>query len=96
MAMQILSRVQDAFGVELSLRRIFESPTVAELAAAIAAAGAAEPGRGASEERPAAPPLSAGIRRAARRLERVTLSEHGEIAAAGDSEKTRGDKRSDG
>ncbi|HXB57699.1 MAG TPA: amino acid adenylation domain-containing protein [Vicinamibacteria bacterium] len=36
---QVLARVQDAFGVQLPLRRIFESPSVAGLAGAVEAAG---------------------------------------------------------
>ena len=32
---QVLTRVREAFNVELSLRRFFEAPTIAELAVAI-------------------------------------------------------------
>jgi amino acid adenylation domain-containing protein len=32
---QVIARVRDAFGVELSLRRLFEAPTVAELSAEV-------------------------------------------------------------
>lgn len=35
LAMQVMSRAQDYFEVELSLRRLFENPTIAELAMAI-------------------------------------------------------------
>ena len=42
LAIEILGRVRDAFGVELPPRILFESPTVAELAAAVRTAGARE------------------------------------------------------
>ena len=48
-AIQVVSRVRDTFGVELPVRCVFESPTVAELSAAVEAA------RG--EQRPALPPI---------------------------------------
>jgi len=51
LATQVVSRVRRAFGVELELRRLFEAPTVAALAAEIAAASAA--GHGV-----AAPPIT--------------------------------------
>jgi amino acid adenylation domain-containing protein len=41
-AAQIAARLQDAFGVEVSLRAFFEAPTVAELALRIEAAGASD------------------------------------------------------
>jgi amino acid adenylation domain-containing protein len=50
LATQVASRVREAFSVELPLRRVFEAPTLAELAAAIAEERA-------GGEAPAAPPL---------------------------------------
>src|SRR5262249_53219976 len=41
-AAQIAARLQDALGVEVSLRAFFEAPTVAELAQRLEAAGASE------------------------------------------------------
>jgi amino acid adenylation domain-containing protein len=43
LAVQLLSRVRDHFRVELSLRLLFEAPTIAELASAIERAGAELP-----------------------------------------------------
>jgi amino acid adenylation domain-containing protein len=40
-AMQVMSRLRDAFGVALTLRAIFDSPTIAQLAAVVEAAPAA-------------------------------------------------------
>src|ERR687894_2708118 len=51
MAIQVISRVRDTFGVELPVRCVCESPTVAELSAAVEAA------RG--EQRPVLPPIEA-------------------------------------
>ncbi|MES1244335.1 MAG: amino acid adenylation domain-containing protein, partial [Acidobacteriota bacterium] len=42
LAIEILARVRNAFGVELPPRTLFESPTIAELAEAVAKAGADE------------------------------------------------------
>jgi amino acid adenylation domain-containing protein len=43
LAMQVMSRLRDQLGVTLTLRAIFDSPTVMELAAAVDAAEPAEP-----------------------------------------------------
>jgi acyl carrier protein len=51
-AMQVASRVRDAFGLELPLATIFEAPTLAGLAQRIEAAGRAGPGAN-----PVTPPL---------------------------------------
>ncbi|MEA2691483.1 MAG: hypothetical protein QOJ16_870, partial [Acidobacteriota bacterium] len=60
LATQAMSRVRQAFAVELPLRALFEAPTIAGLAREIEAAqGAAPPGR-----RTAAPPLLATRRTA--------------------------------
>ncbi len=61
MAMQLLARVRDAFQVELSVRSLFEAPTVAGFARAIEAACRAGSGRPAL-------PLTARTRRAAEPL----------------------------
>jgi hypothetical protein len=42
LATQLISRLQDAFDVKLSLRSFFVAPTVAELAVAVGQARAAE------------------------------------------------------
>jgi amino acid adenylation domain-containing protein len=52
-AAKLVSRLREAFGVELPVRALFESPTVAALAAAV------ERSRGEGIERAAAPPLAA-------------------------------------
>ena len=36
MAMRLISRVRDAFGINVPLRLLFETPTVADMAAALA------------------------------------------------------------
>ncbi|HYG62910.1 MAG TPA: amino acid adenylation domain-containing protein, partial [Thermoanaerobaculia bacterium] len=59
LATRVVSRVRDAFGVELPLRRLFDAPTVEALAAAIDAAVGAV--RGEAGGLPV-PPLTAGLR----------------------------------
>ncbi|MCP4656403.1 MAG: amino acid adenylation domain-containing protein, partial [bacterium] len=61
LATQALSRLRDACGVELSVRKIFEAPTVAGLAAEVIRAGQQAAGVAASRIRPAARDEEAGI-----------------------------------
>ncbi|HVR96134.1 MAG TPA: amino acid adenylation domain-containing protein, partial [Thermoanaerobaculia bacterium] len=66
LAVQLLSRLREAFGVEVQLRELFASPTVAGLAAALARArqgGAADPLPLTATPRPAEIPASFGQRR---------------------------------
>jgi acyl transferase domain-containing protein/SAM-dependent methyltransferase/acyl carrier protein len=58
LAMQVVSRLRDAFGVDLSLRRVFDSPTVAELVAYLATAADA----------PGPPRITPSARRTAQRI----------------------------
>src|SRR5260370_15814038 len=46
LAMQLVSRVNQAFGIELPLRCVFEQPTLGEMARAIAAERATQTGGG--------------------------------------------------
>ncbi|NEE10096.1 hypothetical protein G3M58_27055, partial [Streptomyces sp. SID7499] len=58
LAMQLMARLRDRCGAELSLRRIFDAPTAAELALLIDRAAPATTGRirpSARRGRPAAP-----------------------------------------
>src|SRR5918998_5008401 len=77
-AIQVVSRVRDTFGVELPVRCVFESPTVAELSAAVEAA------RG--EQRPALPPIEPAPREGALALsfaqERLWFLDHLEGSSA--------------
>jgi amino acid adenylation domain-containing protein len=61
-ATRVVSRINDAFGIELPLRPFFESPTIAEIAAQVDALGAGEARPGAprleARERDRPPPLS--------------------------------------
>jgi amino acid adenylation domain-containing protein len=61
-AMRVISRVRSVFGAELSVRGLFEAPTVAALADCLHAADAARPALRPAE-RPARLPLSYGQRR---------------------------------
>jgi amino acid adenylation domain-containing protein len=62
LANRVISRVRESFGVDLTLRRFFETPTVAELAAGLAQARASAPPAAVTVEiqrqRPSRPPLS--------------------------------------
>src|SRR5436309_3448946 len=42
LATRVLSRLQEGFGVEVSVRRFFEAPTISALAAAVEAGSAVE------------------------------------------------------
>jgi acyl transferase domain-containing protein len=55
LATQVISRLRDAFQVALSLRHLFETPTVAGIAGVIAQEQGAQP----ADQRPVAEPLSA-------------------------------------
>jgi len=63
MAIQVISRVRNHFGVELPLRVLFENPTVAELCVAIEAQG--------SNGKPKDAPITA-VRRESVRVKRVS------------------------
>ena len=64
MAIQVISRVRNHFGVELPMRVLFDNPTVAELCIAIEAQGS----RGCPKEAPIVP-----VRRESVRMRRVSI-----------------------
>ncbi|MFT3900821.1 MAG: non-ribosomal peptide synthase/polyketide synthase [Gordonia sp. (in: high G+C Gram-positive bacteria)] len=62
-AMRLVTRVAESSGVEVSVRDVFDAPTVRELAAAISGRGAALPPVTAADPRPPRIPLSFAQRR---------------------------------
>jgi acyl carrier protein len=76
LATQFISRVRDAFQVELPLKALFEGPSIAELAAVV------EQLQSQAASQSAAPALVA-VSRAERRVKRTALLKEGEGSSQG-------------
>ena len=70
LASRLMFRIREVFGVELRIAAFYETPTLADCAAAIDAAKSADPAA-VHAQRPAAPPLSSAIGRRDRSAYRV-------------------------
>ncbi|KRV50463.1 non-ribosomal peptide synthetase [Wenjunlia vitaminophila] len=80
-AMRLLARVRSAFGVDLSVRDVFDTPTVAGLADLLAEAGAARP-EPVPLPRPEVLPLAPGQRRLWERYRAAGDRAHWDLAFA--------------